>query len=60
MPHDKNLQKKLHETRSKIMKLEMQIEDLFEERTKYQEKIDRINARISMLKQEIATLKRSF
>ncbi len=59
MPHNKNLQKKLHETRAKITTLELKIEDLWEERAKYQDKIKQIDARILEIKKEIAILKRA-
>lgn len=56
MPHNKYLQKKLHETRAKITKLEMEIEDLLEERARYQTKINQINVRILELKKQIVSL----
>lgn len=58
MPHNKDLQKKLHETRAKITKLEMEIEDLLEERARYQTKINQINERIYELKKQIVSLER--
>jgi peptidoglycan hydrolase CwlO-like protein len=59
MPHNRDLQKKLHETRTRITRLEMEIEDLLDERARYQAKINQINARILELKKQIVTLEKT-
>lgn len=49
MSHQKKLQIKLHETRCKIVKLELELEDLRNSRRSSAEKIDEISNKIKQL-----------
>lgn len=57
MPHNKDLQKKLHETRFKILQLQLEINDLKENRGKHLTKIRQIDAKILALEKKIAAEK---
>ena len=50
MSHQKNLQIKLHETRCKIVKLELELEDLRNSRQSSEAKISEISQKIKQLR----------
>lgn len=53
MSHQKNLQIKLHETRGKIVKLELELEDLRNSRQSSAAKIAEISNKIKQLRSSI-------
>jgi len=59
MPHDKVTQQQLHAIRGKIIKIELEIDDLMDERAKYEKKIKQIDAKISELNKQIVVLRRA-